>query len=364
MRNTRSRLLMIVTILIAIGIIMIYSTSAIYANEKMGDSLYFLKRHLIYLAAGIMMMLLAMAVDIQTLKKYAKPIMCFSVVLLVLVLIPHIGREAAGARRWFKIGPLNFQPSEFAKIAILIYLADLLSRKEKTIKSFLHGYLPPIMVLCMVLGLVLLEPDLGTAIAISVIGMIMLFVSGVRPLYLFASIMASIPALYMLLFRVPYRRKRMMIFLNPWSDKRGAGFQIIQSFVALGSGGLFGVGLGQSRQKLFYLPASHTDFIFSIIGEELGFIGAASVVVLFILFIWEGMKITFNSYGQFEKLLSMALVSLVALEAVINIGVTAGALPTKGLPLPFISYGGTSLMFHLTAVGLLLNIAKSSEVYR
>jgi cell division protein FtsW len=168
----------------------------------------------------------------------------------------------------------------------------------------------------------------------------------------------------MLLFRVPYRRKRMMIFLNPWSDKRGAGFQIIQSFVALGSGGLFGVGLGQSRQKLFYLPASHTDFIFSIIGEELGFIGAASVVVLFILFIWEGMKITFNSYGQFEKLLSMALVSLVALEAVINIGVTAGALPTKGLPLPFISYGGTSLMFHLTAVGLLLNIAKSSEVYR
>jgi cell division protein FtsW len=156
----------------------------------------------------------------------------------------------------------------------------------------------------------------------------------------------------------------MMIFLNPWSDKRGAGFQIIQSFVALGSGGLFGVGLGQSRQKLFYLPASHTDFIFSIIGEELGFIGAASVVVLFILFIWEGMKITFNSYGQFEKLLSMALVSLVALEAVINIGVTAGALPTKGLPLPFISYGGTSLMFHLTAVGLLLNIAKSSEVYR
>jgi cell division protein FtsW len=191
MRNTRSRLLMIVTILIAIGIIMIYSTSAIYANEKMGDSLYFLKRHLIYLAAGIMMMLLAMAVDIQTLKKYAKPIMCFSVVLLVLVLIPHIGREAAGARRWFKIGPLNFQPSEFAKIAILIYLADLLSRKEKTIKSFLHGYLPPIMVLCMVLGLVLLEPDLGTAIAISVIGMIMLFVSGVRPLYLFRLWQAS-----------------------------------------------------------------------------------------------------------------------------------------------------------------------------
>ena len=355
---------MVVTVLISIGIIMIYSASAIYANEKMHDSLYFLKRHLIYLAAGIFMMLLAMAVDIQALRRFAKPIMAFSIILLILVLVPHIGRETAGARRWFKVGPLNFQPSEFAKIAVLIYIADLLARKEKTIKSFLHGYLPPILVLGFVLGLVLLEPDLGTAIAISVIGMLMLFVSGVRPLYILASLLASVPALYVLLFRVPYRRKRMMIFLNPWSDKRGAGFQIIQSFIALGSGGLFGVGLGQSRQKLFYLPASHTDFIFSIIGEELGLLGAAGVVILFIIFVWEGMKITFKAEGRFEKLLSMALVCLIALEAVINIGVTAGVLPTKGLPLPFISYGGTSLMFHLTAVGLLLNIAKSSEVYR
>ena len=364
MRSTRSSLLIIVMILIAIGIVMIYSASAIYANEKMGDSLYFIKKHLIYLAAGIFMMLLVMAMDIQTLKRLSKPIMAFSIILLVLVLIPHIGREAAGARRWFRIGPINFQPSELAKIAILVYLADLLTRKEKVIRSFLYGYLPPVLALGFVLGLVLLEPDLGTAIAISAIGLLMLFVSGVRPLYIFASIMASIPALYILLFRVPYRRKRMMIFLNPWSDKRGAGFQIIQSFIALGSGGIFGVGLGQSRQKLFYLPASHTDFIFSIIGEELGFIGAASVVVLFILFVWEGMKITFRAEGQFERLLSMSLVCLIALEAIINIGVTAGVLPTKGLPLPFISYGGTSLVFHLTAVGLLLNIAKSSEVYR
>ena len=364
MRGTRSSLFMIVIILIAIGIVMIYSTSAIYANEKMHDSLYFLKRHLIYLAAGFFMMLLAMSVNMQTLKKYSKQIMAVSIVLLILVLIPHIGRETAGARRWFKIGPLNFQPSEFAKIAVLIYLADLMARKEKVIKSFLRGYLPPIIVLGFVLGLVLLEPDLGTAIAISVISMLILFVSGTRSIYIFATILASIPALYVLLFRVAYRRKRMMIFLNPWSDKRGAGFQIIQSFIALGSGGILGVGLGQSRQKLFYLPVSHTDFIFSIIGEELGFLGAAAVVILFILFVWEGMKITFRAEGKFEKILSMSLVSLIALEAVINIGVTAGVLPTKGLPLPFISYGGTSLMFHLVAVGLLLNIAKSSEVYR
>lgn len=363
MRSIRSSLFIIVLILLAIGIVMIYSTSAIYSHEKMGDSLYFLKRHLIYLIAGLILMLSAMVVKIETIKKFSKPIMMFSIILLILVLIPHIGRETSGARRWFKIGPLNFQPSEFAKIAILVYLADFLARKEKVIKSFFHGYMPPIMVVGLVLGLVLLEPDLGTAIAISVISVLMLFVSGANLFYISATFLASIPALYMLLFRVPYRRKRMMIFLNPWSDKRGAGFQIIQSFVALGSGGLLGVGLGQSRQKLFYLPASHTDFIFSIIGEELGLLGAAAVVVLFILFVWEGMKITFRAEGKFEKLLSMALVSLIALEAVINIGVTAGVLPTKGLPLPFISYGGTSLIFHLTAVGLLLNIAKSSEVY-
>ena len=285
MRSARSSLFTIVIILVAIGIVMIYSTSAIYANDRMHDSLYFLKRHLMYLAVGIFMMLFAMAVRLETLKKYSKPVMLFSIMLLILVLIPHIGREAAGARRWFRIGPLNFQPSEFAKIAIIVYLSDLLARKEKVIKSFLYGYLPPVLVLGFVLGLVLLEPDLGTAIAIFVISVLMLFVSGVRMAYIFASLVASIPVLYALLFRVAYRRKRMMIFLNPWSDKRGAGFQIIQSFVALGSGGLFGVGLGQSKQKLFYLPASHTDFIFSIIGEELGLIGTASVLILFVLFL-------------------------------------------------------------------------------
>ena len=198
MRSARASLFMIVTVLIAIGIVMIYSASAIYANDRMHDSLYFLKRHLFYLAAGIFMMLAAMAVNIQRLRKFAKPIMAFSILLLLLVLIPHVGRVTAGARRWFRIGPLNFQPSEFAKIATLIYLADLLARKEKQVKSFLHGYLPPVLVLGFVLGLVLMEPDLGTAIAISVIGVLMLFVSGVRPTYIFASILASIPALYML----------------------------------------------------------------------------------------------------------------------------------------------------------------------
>ena len=364
MRGVRISIFLIVAILVSIGIVMIYSASAIYAYGNMGDSLYFLKRHLLYLALGLVLMFTAMSIDINKLKKIAKPAMLFTIVLLVLVLVPHIGKEIAGARRWFKFGPLNFQPSELAKIVTILYMADLIARKEALMKKFMQGYLPAIMILGLVVGLVLLEPDLGTAVTISVITMIMLFVGGVRLPYIAASVLASLPALYLLLFRVPYRRRRMMIFLNPWSDKRGTGFQIIQSFIAIGSGGLLGVGLGQSKQKLFYLPASHTDFIFSIIGEELGFLGTAAVVILFTLLVWQGMRVAFRAIGTFEKLLSLGIVSLIALEAIINIGVTAGALPTKGLPLPFISYGGSGLIFHMTAVGLLLNVAKTCEIYK
>jgi cell division protein FtsW len=330
----------------------------------MGDNLYFLKRHLIYLVLGLALMLAAMQLDLAGLRKVSKALLIFSIMLLVLVLIPHIGKETAGARRWFRIGPGTFQPSEIAKIAIIIYIADAMTRKKEVVKSFFYGYLPPILALGVVVGLILLEPDLGTAIAIAVIALIMMFASGIRISHIVASVLASLPVLYVLLFSVPYRRKRITAFLNPWADKRGTGFQVIQSFIALGSGGLFGVGLGQSRQKLFYLPASHTDFIFSIIGEELGFIGASAVVVLFALFVLQGMKIVFNAEGMFERLLSLGIVSLIALEALINIGVTAGALPTKGLPLPFISYGGSALVFHLVAIGLLLNVARSCEVCR
>jgi cell division protein FtsW len=364
MRSVRISLLMIVAILVSVGVVMIYSASAIYAYGLMDDSLYFLKRHLLYLLIGFVMMFIAMSVDMNRIRQWAKPMLAASVALLILVLIPHIGREASGARRWFRIGPVNFQPSEFAKIAIMVYMADLISRKKELMKSFLHGYMPSIIIMGGVVGLVLLEPDLGTAVTISLVGFIMIYVSGVRGSYIFASFLASLPLLYVLLFRVAYRRKRMMIFLNPWVDKRGTGFQIIQSFIALGSGGIFGVGLGQSRQKLFYLPASHTDFIFSIIGEELGFLGTASIVILFTLFVWEGMKVAFKAPGQFERMLALGVVSMIALEAIINIGVTAGALPTKGLPLPFISYGGSGLIFHLMAVGLLLNVAKRCETVR
>ena len=364
MRDVRRSIFLITIMLVCVGIIMIYSASSIYAYSSMGDSLYFLKRHLIYLVLGFAMMFLAMICDLKDIQRFSKPMIFITLFLLLLVLIPHIGRETAGARRWFKVGPVNFQPSEFAKLAIIIYMADLVSRKGTAMKGFLHGYLPAIAILGAVVGLVLLEPDLGTAITVSLIAVIILYVGGVNPLHIWASFLASLPVLYVLLFRVAYRRKRLMTFMNPWADKRGAGFQIIQSFVALGSGGPFGVGLGQSRQKLFYLPASHTDFIFSIIGEELGFLGVAVIILLFGMFVWQGMKVAFRAIGAFERSLALGIVSLVAIETIINIGVTAGALPTKGLPLPFISYGGSGLIFHLAAVGLLLNVAKSCEAVK
>ena len=364
MRSVRSSIFSITAILVSAGVVMIYSASSIYAQSAMGDSLYFLKRHLVYLAIGLVMMFLAMSIDIARLKRLSKPVILIAVFLLAIVLIPHIGRETAGARRWFRFGAINFQPSEFAKVAVILYMADFVSRRPGEIKSFLRGYLPAVTVLGLIVGLVLLEPDLGTAITISLIAFAILFAGGARSSHILAFFLASLPALYLLLFSVPYRKKRMMAFLNPWADKRGTGFQIIQSFVALGSGGAFGVGLGQSKQKLFYLPASHTDFIFSIIGEELGFVGCACILVLFGLFVWQGMRVAFRAEGVFERLLALGIVSLIGLEAVINIGVTAGALPTKGLPLPFISYGGSGLIFHLAAVGVLLNVAKRCEACR
>ncbi len=362
MREIRISIFVIVSLLLAIGVIMIYSASAIYGYDRMGDSLYFLKRHLSCLFIGLFFMMASMLIDLEILKRFSKPILISSLLLLVLVLVPGIGRETGGARRWFRFWLINFQPSEVAKIAFIIYLSAFISRKGNFIRDFFYGYLPPLLILCCTAGLILLEPDLGTAILISAIALIMLFSSGVNMAHVLATFLVSIPFFYVLIFNFPYRRKRLMVFLNPWADSKGTGFQIIQSLVALGSGGLLGIGLGQSRQKLFYLPASYTDFIFSIIGEELGFLGAACVLILFMLFVWQGMRIVFKAQDSFKRLLSLGIITTIALEVIINIGVTSGVIPTKGLPLPFISYGGTSLITHMVFVGLLLNIAKGCEV--
>ncbi|TBR16851.1 putative lipid II flippase FtsW [bacterium] len=361
MRSLRINIFMVMVILIAIGVVMIYSASSIYALERYKDSTFFLKRHLIFIAIGIVLTFLAMAVDYRKLRKISKPFLLFSLFLLVLVLIPGLGREVSGARRWFRFKFLSFQPSELAILAVIVYVSDYIARKSEELRSSWKETIPVFLVLGFTVLLILMQPDLGTSVSIAIVVCIMLFVSGISMHYFIALVLCSIPALYLLIFSVPYRRMRIMAFLNPWADPKGSGFQIIQSQVALGSGGIFGVGLGHSKQKLFYLPAAHTDFILSIIGEELGLLGTLTVIILFILFIFEGLKIMKSAADKFGYFLSVGLLSIISFRAVINIGVSCGILPTKGLPMPFISYGGSSFIFDMVAVGLLMNIARTGE---
>ena len=362
MRSTRISIFVTMLIFIGIGVVMIYSASSIPMWQSTGESASLLKKQILYLAIGFVAMFLAMAIDYHQLCKISKPLLVIAVIPLVLVLVPGLSREVGGAKRWLHAFGMNYQPSEFVKIALIIYLADFINRRHNYLKDFWRGFVPPMAVLGVVTLLVLLQPDLGTAISLVVLVFAMLFVSGVRPSHLFLSIVAALPFLYILVFSVPYRRARILAFLNPWLDPKGSGFQIIQSQIALGSGGLWGVGLGQGRQKLFYLPAAHTDFIFSIIGEELGLLGAGLVILLFIFLIWKMARIVRSVNDPFGKLICIGILTLIAFSAMVNIGVSIGSLPTKGLPLPFISYGGSSLIFHMVAIGLLLNISKTEEV--
>lgn len=361
LRNIRINIFSVTFILVCIGIVMIYSASSIYAWERYGDSFFFLKRHIAFLLIGVLCAFVVMALDYSILRKYAKPLLFISVFLLILVLVPHVGREVSGARRWFRFKFLSFQPSELANLAVIVYIADFIARKGNLIKSFWRGFVPPVCVLGAVALLILLQPDLGTTLSLAVVIFVMLFVGGARMSYLSGTLLASIPFLYLLIFSVPYRRSRIMAFLNPWLDPKGSGFQIIQSQISLGSGGLFGLGLGHSRQKLFYLPAAHTDFIFSIIGEELGLLGTVAVIFLFIIFIQQTVKVLKNTSDKFGYFLCLGLVTMICFKAVVNIGVSCGLFPTKGLPLPFISYGGSSFIFDMVSVGLILNVARTGE---
>lgn len=362
MRKIRISIILILLMLLGVGVVMIYSSSSIYAWNNRGDSFFYLKRHLLYLFFGFLFMFIAMALDQKIIKKSIKPLFIFSLFLLLLSLIPGFSREAAGAKRWIKIGNFGFQPSELIKVAFILYLSDFLARRKKIINNFTYGMLPPLVALGVPTVLILLQPDLGTAIALVSIAFVMLFCAGLNYSYFLFAGLISLPILYFLVFNISYRRARILAFLNPWADPQGTGFQIIQSQIALGSGGLFGQGLGQGKQKLFYLPAAHTDFIFSVIGEEMGVVGTITVTLLFILLIWQMIKVVRFNHDDFFRFLSIGIISLIALQAVINIGVSIGMFPTKGLPLPFISYGGSSLVFDMAAIGLLLNASRNKEI--
>ena len=354
-------LVFILFFLLGIGAVMIFSTSAIYADQKYGDSLFFLKRHLAWIGLGLLGMFLAWRIDYHVLRKYSKFLILVSIGLLCLVYFPGIGRSAGGARRWLTVGGFSFQPSEIAKFALVVYISDMFVRKQRWIKEFWRGLVPILIIVGITTGLILKQPDLGTVIAMGMVVAVMLFVAGARLRYLVVMGLSVLPFFYVFIARVPYRRARIINFLSPWSDPLGSGFQIVQSFLALGSGGVFGVGMGQSRQKLFYLPAAHTDFIFSIIGEELGLLGTMLVISLFIGLIWCGTKIVLRSTDLFGHFLAVGIMSTISLQTVINIGVVTGSFPTKGLPLPFISFGGSCMVMYLVAIGVLLSIHRWTQ---
>ncbi|MGQ9646777.1 MAG: putative lipid II flippase FtsW [Thermodesulfobacteriota bacterium] len=351
-------ILLVVTLaLVGIGIVMVYSTSAIIASDRFQDPYYFLKKQALFAGIGFVLMMFALFFPLTILKRLAYPILVVSILLLVAVLIPGLGYRAGGAMRWLRIESFSFQPSEVAKLGLIIFLAYFLTKKDEKIRSFSFGFLPTVLLSGLVIVLIAKEPDLGAALFLSAMVFLLLFVSGARVIYIAGAFILAIPVAYYLLTNVGYRYRRLMSFIRPWEDPTGTSFQIVQSFLSFGSGGLFGLGLGEGRQKLFFLPAPHTDFIFSVIGEELGLVGAMVVVLLFFIFTVRGIQIGLSLDDRFGAYLALGVTLMISLQAVINMAVVLGLLPTKGLTLPFISYGGTSLITNLIGVGILLHLS-------
>lgn len=352
---------LVALILLGIGLVMVFSSSFYTSAELRGDSYYFLKRQVFWAILGLVGMVFLANYDYWKLKKYTKFFLLINFVLLLLVYVPGVGIEINAAKRWIGIGGFSLQPAEFTKVVLVLFTASFLSKNKIDIKNFWSGVLPPLIIMGISFGLILRQPDLGTAVAIAGTVLVILFVAGMKKRHIFALATAGIPALGYLMLSEEYRRKRFFSFLNPWEDSLDTGYHIIQSLYALGPGRLFGVGLGRSRQKLFYLPEPHSDFIFALIGEELGFVGGASVLLLFFLLIWRGFKVALGAPDTFGSLLAAGLVSMIALQVLINVAVVTGSVPVTGINLPFISAGGTSLFFTLCSVGVLLNISRYSR---
>ena len=350
-------ILVITLILVTVGTAMIYSSSSILAMERFKDAQYFLKKQLFFVFIGMGAMVLLTKLDYHRLKKWAYPGIILSVILLLLIFIPYVGIRAGGARRWLNLVFFSFQVTEMVKICIILFLAHFLTRKMNYLKSFSRGILVPLLVTFFIIGLIALEPDFGTAVIIAMILMLMLFLAGCRMRHLAGLTALLIPAaIWMVMFK-SYRLDRLKVFLNPWNDPGNKGFQIIQSLLSFGSGGTFGVGIGDGMQKLFYLPEPHTDFILSVIAEESGFVGVVLVIFLFTVLIVRGFMVAFRAPDLFGTLLAAGLTMVLAMEVFINIAGVMGLIPLKGLTLPFLSYGGTSLIMSLVAVGILLNIS-------
>ncbi|HEX6922616.1 MAG TPA: stage V sporulation protein E [Bacillales bacterium] len=361
-KTTPDFLLILTTLtLLAIGLVMVYSASAVWASYNYGDSFYFAKRQLLFAGLGVIAMFFMMNVEYWTWRKWAKIGLMICFALLILVLIPGIGEIHGGARSWLGVGAFSIQPSEFAKIGLIIFLAKFLSENQKKITSFKKGMLPSLALVIAGFGVIMLQPDLGTGVVLVGTCVVMIYVAGAKISHFVGLGFVGLAGLVGLIVSAPYRMERITSFLDPWSDPLGTGFQIIQSLYAIGPGGLLGFGLGHSRQKFQYLPEPQTDFIFSILAEELGFIGASFVILLFCLLLWRGIRIALSAPDLYGSLLAVGIIGMVAVQVMINIAVVTGMMPVTGITLPFLSYGGSSLTLTLVSVGILLNISRFAK---
>ncbi|WP_054949476.1 stage V sporulation protein E [Numidum massiliense] len=347
-----------VWLLLCVGVLMVYSASAVLSYHKFDDSLYYAKRQLLFAVLGVFLMLWLARLDYDTWQKWSRTglIACF--VLLAVVLIPGAGILRNGARSWLGLGAFSIQPSEFTKLALIVFLAHWLPTRKQNLTRFTTGLLPPLALLAAAFGLIMAQPDLGTGTVLFATGMLIIFVAGMRIKHLMAMVALGLAGFTALVASAPYRIDRITAFLDPWQDRLGSGYQIIQSLFAIGPGRLMGVGYGLSKQKHLYLPEPQTDFIFSVTAEELGFIGAATVVVLFLIVVWRGVHIAFRAPDLPGTLMAVGITGMIGIQALMNIGVVTGMLPVTGITLPFLSYGGSSLTLTLVAVGILLNISR------
>lgn len=350
--------------LCAVGVVMVFSASAVMAREEFGSGYAFVGRQMVALVLGLAGMFALMRTDYRKLRQPAVIFTGMCVVVVLLIAVFFLDKNAA-THRWIRFGPVGFQPSELAKLATIFYLAWFLELRRRPysfgVNDVLHTLVPAFGPVVVISGLVVMQPDLGTGFEIFLIALAMLFVAGLSLRYVAGAALAALPVIYLFIVRVPYRYERVLAFLNPEHDPQGRGFQLMQSLIAVGSGGLAGVGLMQSRQKLFYLPEAHTDFIYAVLCEELGFIGGLALLALFGIYGWRGLRAALAAPDDFGKFVALGVTVMVVGQALINLSVVLGLMPTKGIPLPFVSYGGSSLVVMLLATGVLLNISQHAE---
>ncbi|KYH35655.1 lipid II flippase FtsW [Clostridium tepidiprofundi DSM 19306] len=350
----------IVMLLVSVGVVMVYSASSYSAffNPNYNDSMYFLKKQLMWTLLGTIAMIIAIRVDYHKYRKYTNLMMIITFALLVIVLF---SKPINGARRWIDLKVVTLQPSELAKYMVVLILARSIDNKGELINSFSKGIIPNLFIGSVFAGMILLEKNLSIASVVMIVTLAMLFAAGAKWRHVIFTLLLMFAAGVGFTLIEPYRMKRLMSFRNPWADPLDTGYQLIQSLYALGSGGILGVGLGKSRQKCYYIPEPHNDFIFSIIAEELGLIGCIFVITLYIIFIWRGILVSLRAKDVYGSILAIGITSIIAIQAVINIAVVSGSMPVTGVPLPFISYGGSSLIFNMFAMGILLNISRQTR---